>query len=72
MADLLELKRKIDILWKLADICPKCEANRRVICCVGYGSYCPVCDVSKTPIETKVAPKPVEESPVDIGCLYDP
>lgn len=43
--DLEELKRKIDILWKIANICPKCNSNRLIlnsyVCPPMY--ECPAC-----------------------------
>lgn len=69
MSDLWDLKRKIDILWKIADICPQCETNPNVVTSTGYGKYCPVCDVRKTP--TPTPPKSVEDPYIDVGHIEE-
>lgn len=40
---LLELQRKIDVLWKVANICPKCEKTQMRRGWI-FGYYCPLCD----------------------------
>jgi len=58
---LLELQRKIDVLWKVANICPKCEKTQMQPSCVS-GYYCPLCDSQKTKITDCATARPKGET----------
>lgn len=65
-----ELKRKIDILWKLAHICPKCNTHQlraRGWSCNPPSYYCPVCKAPKADPITQIAPTPPKEATPELN-----
>lgn len=74
---ILELQRKIDILWKIANICPKCEKiqMRMDICAIYPPRFlCPVCDaevkVQKASCPPVPAPAPVPADDINLSDMF--